>query len=775
MVPSRKKQRLSEDGTAAVTATNDAEQPTNAPESSVEAIRSLKNDQKQRRSLFVRSLAPSVTTESLSEHFSDSYPIKHALAVLDSSTQLCKGYGFVTFADAEDAERAMEELNGTEIQGKKIRIEFAESRHRDIDSEATGRKKSVPGAATVKAKADREQQFKDQQTPKLIVRNLPWSIRTPEQLTLLFRSFGKVKFATLPKKTTGELQGFAFVQLRGRKNAEKALAQVNGKVVDGRTLAVDWAVDRDTWQSQQKDSEAADDNSELTGEEGEDEDEDDDEDQDEDEDEEDLDSNTDYEDILDNEDGGVELEPEPIKREPDTRTLFIRNLPFSADDESLQEHFEQFGKIRYARIVVDPETERPRGTGFVAFFDTNEALECLKGVPRTTLTKKTTEKRDGSSITVTHSVLENEDSDPTGKYTMDGRILHLSLAVDRSEASRLTAEHAATRFNRDKDKRRLYLLSEGTIPRGSPLFEKLSPSEVTMREASAKQRQKLIQSNPSLHLSLTRLSVRNIPRSITSKDLKALARQAIVGFASDIKAGKRQKLSKEELARGGDAMAIAEKMRKRGGKGIVKQAKVVFETPEGGKVAEDSGAGRSRGYGFVEYHTHRSALMGLRWLNGHAVEYRVKNGNEPKGKKASREAVEDRKKRLVVEFAIENANVVHRRSDREVKSKDATNPKAEGRDNKGPPSAATSSKGQVRDRGKKRKRDDATTDATGHQKGSKGRGQGRDQGTGADPAVGTTAAVQGEKSEKEAAKLAQRSRIIQQKRMARRARKGGKA
>ena len=41
----------------------------------------------------------------------------------------------------------------------------------------------------------------------------------------------------------------------------------------------------------------------------------------------------------------------------------------------------------------------------------------------------------------------------------------------------------------------------------------LAPSEVKMREDSAMQRKKLIQNNPTLHLSLTRLSVRNLPRN----------------------------------------------------------------------------------------------------------------------------------------------------------------------------------------------------------------------------------------------------------------------
>jgi nucleolar protein 4 len=152
------------------------------------------------------------------------------------------------------------------------------------------------------------------------------------------------------------------------------------------------------------------------------------------------------------------------------------------------------------------------------------------------------------------------------------------------------------------------------------------------------------------------LSVRNIPRSVSSKDLKALAREAVVGFAKDVKAGLRQPLSKEELSRGAEMMREAERIRKQQGKGVVKQATIVFEGREGAKVPEKSGAGRSRGYGFIEYFSHRNALMGLRWLNGHAVK---PGGTEPG----------DKTKRLIVEFAIENAQVVTRRREREAKER----------------------------------------------------------------------------------------------------------
>jgi nucleolar protein 4 len=727
MAPRRKKQRTDEEG-AEVAVAPAADTP------STPAAAAATPKEVARRQLFIRGLAPTVTTEDLTNFFSESYPIKNALVVLDKETKASKGYGFVTFADVEDAQRAKDELKGTALQGKKIAVDFAEARQRE------GEAKSDKPAN--RFKADREQQMKDAQAPKIIVRNLPWSIKTPAELGKHFLPYGKVNFVTLPKKPSGELRGFAFVALRGRKNAERAIAGLNGKEIDGRAIAVDWAVERDVWQGLQKtEQEGADeDKSDAESSVVSSDDESDAEvDSDEDDEEDEEDSNTDYEDVDDSdEDGGVQLDDKPKREE---YTVFVRNLPFTVNDESLKEHFEQFGGVRFARVVLDRDTERPKGTGFVSFYNEEDMITCLKGVPSVKLQTRNVEKKDGATITVTHSVLEDADADPTGKYTLEGRVLQLSRAVDKSEATRLTAEGAASRFSRDKDKRRLYLLSEGTIPSSSPLYSQLSPSEIKMREESATLRRKQIQENPSLHLSLTRLSIRNIPRSITSKDLKALARSAVVGFAADIKAGKRNKLSREEVIRGGSAMLVAEKQRKKRGVGIVKQAKVVFETPAGSKVNEDTGAGRSRGYGFIEYYTHRNALMGLRWLNGHAVDYKVK-GEIPKNKAAAKLALEDKRKRLIAEFAIENANVVSRRNTREDKPAGA---KSEGDDKPG----------------QKRKRDGKDD------KGGKGK-----KSKGAD--AGEEPAKEAKEDKDKDGKLAQRTRIIAQKRQKRKAKRAGK-
>ncbi|ETN36318.1 uncharacterized protein HMPREF1541_08595 [Cyphellophora europaea CBS 101466] len=691
MAPSSKRRKLS-DGSPAAPVITPATAMPQSPTSSVQALSTdtpKDKDKDNRRSLFVRSLPSSVTNTTLAAHFSETFPLKHATVVLDPATKISRGFGFVTFTDAADARAAAEQFDGSTLEGRKIRVEVAESRHRDTDAngaEGVPRQKGQKGGgATTNTTGERlrkERELLRQETqgqpPKLIVRNLPWSVKTGDDLGKLFLSYGKVKHAVVPRRASDDEKkgqyGFGIVIIRGRKNAERALKGVNGKEVDGRVLAVDWAVEKEDWEKAKAkgDGEEA---TEATGEQSTVVDDDALEDG---KDDEVHDAAPSDENIDDDSDAGINLssideddaedetmEDASIEDEgppkPDTSlsTVFIRNLPYDTDDATLREHFNQFGLTRYARVVYDHETERPRGTGFVCFVEEDAAKECVKNAPKkhnpldAASTADPKARRRGEQIT--HSILQNEASDPTGAYTLAGRVLQVSRALPKADADRRAADGANVREKaREADKRRLYLLSEGTVPKGSKLYNSLSKTELDIREASAKQRQKLIKSNPNLGISLTRLSIRNLPRSIGSKELKALARQALVGFAQDVKEGKRSPLSAEEQKRGGEEMREAEKRRKEKGVGVVKQAKVVFEGKEGGKVNEGAG-GRSRGYGFVEYWAHRSALAGLRWMNGHLAL--PKEGAEG-----------ERGKRLIVEFAIEDARVVQRRGEREGKA-----------------------------------------------------------------------------------------------------------
>ena len=61
--------------------------------------------------------------------------------------------------------------------------------------------------------------------------------------------------------------------------------------------------------------------------------------------------------------------------------LFVGNLPFSTTDDDLRQAFEAYGTVDSARVILDRDTGRSRGFGFVEMPDEagNAAIEALDG------------------------------------------------------------------------------------------------------------------------------------------------------------------------------------------------------------------------------------------------------------------------------------------------------------------------------------------------------------------------------------------------------------
>jgi RNA recognition motif-containing protein len=49
--------------------------------------------------------------------------------------------------------------------------------------------------------------------------------------------------------------------------------------------------------------------------------------------------------------------------------LFVAGLPFDCDDQELKEIFEAYGTVDSAKVILDRETGKSRGFGFVEFAD----------------------------------------------------------------------------------------------------------------------------------------------------------------------------------------------------------------------------------------------------------------------------------------------------------------------------------------------------------------------------------------------------------------------
>lgn len=55
------------------------------------------------------------------------------------------------------------------------------------------------------------------------------------------------------------------------------------------------------------------------------------------------------------------------------KKIYVGNLPFSVDDSALREMFTPHGDVSSASVVMDRETGRPRGFGFVEMADSSAA------------------------------------------------------------------------------------------------------------------------------------------------------------------------------------------------------------------------------------------------------------------------------------------------------------------------------------------------------------------------------------------------------------------
>lgn len=85
------------------------------------------------KKLFVGNLGWNVRDEDLKEAFSAVGTVEEAVVIIDRMKNRSKGFGFVTMSSEEEAQKAIEELNGKELDGRAINVsEAREERKRDF-------------------------------------------------------------------------------------------------------------------------------------------------------------------------------------------------------------------------------------------------------------------------------------------------------------------------------------------------------------------------------------------------------------------------------------------------------------------------------------------------------------------------------------------------------------------------------------------------------------------------------------------------------------------
>lgn len=539
---------------------------------------------------------------------------------------------FVRFRTPNHALKAINKLHGHQFKGSLLSVELKKrtdgALRREMHMRDDTRKKQHSIQEQIEQFSGKTLPVNQNQldhASRLIVRNLPFDM-SMDDLRAVFLPYGALYNVSLPTdESSGKGRGFAFiwyvsksdaakameaingVSLRhgaaeqarlkkaqgknGREAAKKALAEVHKTAQPARPVAVDWSLSQKDWMAQAEESD------------------------------EQPSPKRKRMDLSDEEDGNEESENDdteakerPMLAPPEAgTTLFIRNLPYQATEQELKDLFRSFGPLRYARITMDPVTNRSRGTGFICFWKRESADALLRDAEIVHQETSAPDANAKSNPFKVPSVITADPSAPlVARFSLHGRVLHVVRAVTRETASSL---EATARKEREKgDKRNTYLLREGVPFPNTQLAASLSDAERERRMRSFSIRRAQLGANPSLHISKTRLAVHQLPLFVTNKMLKRIALHAVRAFNDEVKEGKRVDLDKDE--KDDKTLSVNAKQpteaKHRPPPSVVVQSKVVLQSE---RVDPLTGQGRSRGYGFLEMRSFAHALKVLRWAN----------------------------------------------------------------------------------------------------------------------------------------------------------------
>ncbi|GMT15044.1 hypothetical protein PFISCL1PPCAC_6341, partial [Pristionchus fissidentatus] len=441
---------------------------------------------------------------------------------------------------------------------------------------------------------------------RIIIRNLPFKT-TKEDLEKACAPFGEFTEVVLPKckdkRFPDSCAGFGFVQYKTEEEADKGLKGLNEAKINGRKVAADWTMPKDTYETAKHDEKEElarkvkvekneDDDKKgkkkkgeekmAVDESDEDEEKEEDDEMDEDYDKDKSESDNEDEEKSDEDEEKEDEDEDELKKKgkgkttkadvavAEKRVLFLRNLSYHTTDESLKEAMQKYGNVKLAIVCRYHDSDHSKGTAFVHFETAEEATKAIEETYR-------------------------------GDVEVDGRPINASLALPREEATRIDKEkHAKT----TKDTRNLLLARVGVIREGTAAANGMSKSDTMKRKNMVQAMRKKLE-NLHMFISPTRLAIHNLPFSLSDEKLREMCEKS-----------------------GGEGANVLE-------------CRIWRDLNN----VDEKGVARSRGYGFVAFSSHSSALACLNALNNNAETFT----NE---------------RRPIVEFSIENMQALKLRESR---------------------------------------------------------------------------------------------------------------
>jgi len=173
--------------------------------------------------IYVKNVAEEASEDEVKALFAPHGTITNMVMVSEGGKP--KGFGFINFATPEEASAAVDAVNNTELHGKKLFVARAQ-RKDEREKELRERFEML--------KVERQKKYDG---VNLYVKNLNEDI-SEDRLHKEFKQFGTITSCKIMNDPSGKSKGFGFVCFSMTEEANKAMNQMNGWMLDNKPLYV---------------------------------------------------------------------------------------------------------------------------------------------------------------------------------------------------------------------------------------------------------------------------------------------------------------------------------------------------------------------------------------------------------------------------------------------------------------------------------------------------------------------------------------------------------
>ncbi|PWN93014.1 polyadenylate binding protein [Acaromyces ingoldii] len=201
-----------------------------------ERVQKIEEARSHFTNVYAKNINPEVTQEEFDELFGKYGPVTSCALAFDDEGK-SRGFGFVNYETHDDAQRAVNELHDSDYHGQKLFVARAQKK---------GEREEELRRAYETAKNEKLSKF---QGVNLYLKNIPEEF-DDERLREEFAPFGTITSCKIMRAQSGVSRGFGFVCYSAPDEANKAVTEMNGKMMDNKPLYVALAQRKDVRRQQ---------------------------------------------------------------------------------------------------------------------------------------------------------------------------------------------------------------------------------------------------------------------------------------------------------------------------------------------------------------------------------------------------------------------------------------------------------------------------------------------------------------------------------------------